>query len=113
MNSTLAALTQPRQEPVADLLPRGRRHVPRFQRGHPSSDFLAPRRLHIRFRRGLNMDVHHVIELLDGAYLAAEKAREDARPLDVWIAFNVPTGTHITSVQFDGKEVKTVDVTAK
>ena len=32
-------------------------------------------------QRGLNMDVHHVIELLDGAYLAAEKEREDTRPL--------------------------------
>ena len=32
-------------------------------------------------QRGLNMDVRHVIELLDGAYLAAEKEREDTRPL--------------------------------
>jgi hypothetical protein len=39
-------------------------------------------------------------------------SREEGRPMDVWIAFNVPTGTHITAVQFNGKRVKQVDVTA-
>src|SRR6185436_16737362 len=50
VNSTWVPLTQPRQEPISDLLPRGRRHFPCFQRSHPSSNFLTPRRLDILFR---------------------------------------------------------------
>jgi hypothetical protein len=51
VKSTLASLTQPRHKALSDLLPRGRRHFPFLHRSHPSSKFLAPRRLDIPFRR--------------------------------------------------------------
>ncbi len=47
----LLPLTQPRQEPISDLLPRRRRHSPGFHCGYPIRDLLTSRRL--RFRRGL------------------------------------------------------------
>lgn len=53
MSSTLAPLTEPRQEPVSDLLPRGCGHFPGFQGSYPSSNFLAPRCLDICFRHRL------------------------------------------------------------
>ena len=43
-------LTEPRHEPVADLLPRGGLHLSGLQGRHPSGNLLPPRCLYVRFR---------------------------------------------------------------
>jgi hypothetical protein len=46
----------------------------------------------------------------DAANPVTSVPREDGRPLDVWVAFNVPSGVHIVDVQYEGKSVKAVDI---
>ena len=39
--------------------------------------------------------------------------KEDGRPMDVWIAFLIADGTKIKSLDYQGKPIRTVDLTVK